>query len=622
MTTPEGDNATDLAAWQLWWAFNKDAYLNLKSHIGEAVLTGSDESYLSHGSSNAARDTLRVSEETIRGVIVPRLLEALRTEKSVDIESSCMIALAKIGDAVTEDGRSPMAEAIQEFLASGNQELSETAAVALGILANRANIALLTAVLDNDGTKLRTLGVQQSGSVSVRTRAFAAYGLGLIGCKACSDDRVAINATLRRILEGEGKTMAQRDIQVACLTSLGLSPLEIDSREGAADLTRSTFSPASLASRQDQLHYLLAYFADNSNNALIRAHAPTAMARLLSTNDVPADFAFRTAVAARLMASLSKNSTDQVAMQQSCALALGVIGDCDEDPTDRAIRASLMHVKDELVDQQTRNFALIALAQASGRPGRGIGDPLYGLDCEDKQENSRWFLLNEMSKGKHGVRAWSGIAIAVMERAIEDAHQASSGDVKVALRGALAEARSPSDIGAFAIACGLGRDRGSKEILLSNLDAVRDAEARGYTAIGLGLMEEQSASVPIREVVKKSKYSAELLKSAAIGLGMLGDENLVPELVKMLASSTGLASQAAISSALGTIGDARSVDPLIQLTRNQDVPALVRAFGAVALGIIADKEPFPWNAKIGVNSNYRANTASLTDQKGGILDIL
>ena len=125
-----------------------------------------------------------------------------------------------------------------------------------------------------------------------------------------------------------------------------------------------------------------------------------------------------------------------------------------------------------------------------------------------------------------------------------------------------------------------------------------------------------------QDIVKKSKYNPDLLKSAAIALGLLGDKQLVPDLVGMLKTATGLSSQAAISSALGFIGDSRSVEPLIELMKNQEVTALARAFGAVALGIIADKEPFPWNSKIGVNSNYRANTPSLTDQKGGILDIL
>jgi len=44
----------------------------------------------------------------------------------------------------------------------------------------------------------------------------------------------------------------------------------------------------------------------------------------------------------------------------------------------------------------------------------------------------------------------------------------------------------------------------------------------------------------------------------------------------------------------------------------------------VALGIVADKEELPWNTKISVNINYRANTQTLTspDAGTGILDIL
>jgi len=209
-----------------------------------------------------------------------------------------------------------------------------------------------------------------------------------------------------------------------------------------------------------------------------------------------------------------------------------------------------------------------------------------------------------------------------MERELDDAKQGSSADMKLALRNALSVSKSPEDLGAFAIACGLVKDTGAKEVLIHNLDQVRDIEARGYTAIGLGLMDEQTAIGPIQDIVEKAKYQAELLKNAAIALGLLGDKQLVPDLVKMLKESTGLSSQAAISSALGFIGDSRSVEPLIEMMQNQEVSALARAFAAVALGIIADKEPFPWNSKIGVNSNYRANTPSLTDQKGGILDIL
>ncbi len=621
--TGGGDAGPDLTVWQFWWAFNKDPYLNLKSHLGGAVQTGSEEFYLGRGENPQAKDTLRVSEDKIRQVIVPQLLEALdpKKENSNDVQSSCMIALAKIGDAKGEDGKSALGQEIKKFLTNGNQELSETSAVALGILANRENIELLCAVLASDQSKLRSLGVEQSDAVSMRTRAFAAYGLGLIGYKASNDDRLTINAAMRTLLDGEGKSMGQRDIQVACLTAIGLSPIDINPDDKTVEDPKKIKAPASIASRQDQLRFLLAYYTDEANNYLIRAHAPTAMGRLLSTGDVPSEFAFRDVVAKVLIEGLSKDSRDQDAMKQSSALALGVIGDSDEDPTDKAIRDALMRVKDDLTDQQVRNFALIGLAQAAGRPGQGAGDPIYGANVKGK-ENARTFLQNELEKGKSNVKPWSGIAIAVMERELDDAKQASSSVAKLLLRTALADSKSPEDVGAFAIACGIVKDKGAKDQLLIHLDKVKDIEARGYTAIGLGLMDEQSAIAPIQDIVKKSKYSPDLLKSAAIGLGLLGDKQLVPDLVDMLKTATGLSSQAAISSALGFIGDSRSVEPLIAMMKNQEVTALARAFAAVALGIIADKEPFPWNSKIGVNSNYRANTPSLTDQKGGILDIL
>jgi hypothetical protein len=91
----------------------------------------------------------------------------------------------------------------------------------------------------------------------------------------------------------------------------------------------------------------------------------------------------------------------------------------------------------------------------------------------------------------------------------------------------------------------------------------------------------------------------------------------------MLSKAKGLATQSAISSALGMIGDVNSIDPLIGLLENKEVVDTARGFAAVALGIVCDKEDLPWNTKIAVNTNYRANTVTLTGEGGtGILDIL
>ena len=323
-----------------------------------------------------------------------------------------------------------------------------------------------------------------------------------------------------------------------------------------------------------------------------------------------------------MLEDINKHSKKQDEIQQSCCLALGMIGDCDEDELDAKIRAALIAVQEDLADQQTRNFSLIALAQVAGRPGAGQGDPIAGVNTIDKKVNVRGFLQGQLGKGKRAVKTWSALAIALCERSLDDAQQESSAEMKGILRGVLADAKTPEQVGAYAIAAGIVKDLGSKDVLLANLDKVRDIEARGYTAVALGMMNEREAIAPIQEIVKKSKYQPELLRSAAIGLGLLGDKQLVPELIDMLANAEGLSAQAAISSALGFIGDSRSLDPLIAMLEDSQKTDLARGFAAVALGIVADKEELPWNSKISVGINYRANTTTLTDQKGGILDIL
>lgn len=83
-----------------------------------------------------------------------------------------------------------------------------------------------------------------------------------------------------------------------------------------------------------------------------------------------------------------------------------------------------------------------------------------------------------------------------------------------------------------------------------------------------------------------------------------------------------LAKLSAVASALGFIGDARTVAPLKKMLFDEKLGDLSRAFAAVALGGVADKEPLPWNSKIGTNMNYRASVETLTNRSTGILDIL
>ena len=629
-TSGGGNTGPDLTIWQYWWGFNKEPYIILRAAVRSgSVQTGSDDFFLGFGEKEQARNSLAPSEITIRNKIVPALKTALRTERQNDILDASLIALAKIGDAQTEDGSEPMAEDIKKFLPHASQQLSETAAVSLGILANDSpeNVGILLALLNDDSSTLRgEYGVQILGSIPVRTRAFAAYGLGLIGSRAGEESKAQINDALVALLDGPGKQLGTRDVQVASIISMGLTPLPVDPAAEPLELKQAKTAtgwpkPEQVTNRQEQIAFLMNYFEDvEGNNFMICAHVPMAVARLMQ--DLPGDHVLRKQAATRLLQETKRLAKSAREIKQSCVQALGQIADCDEDELDAEIREALMNVGEELADPQAKRFALIALGQACGRPGSGAGSPIGGLEV--KKDNPRSYLMTQLSKAQSTERPWAALGLAILERSLDDEKMPSSPDAKRALREALRDAKSGAEVGGYAIAVGIAKDSDSKAVLREKFERTSEDEARGYCAVGLGLLDDREAIEPITEIIAKSKYKPDLLKSAAIGLGLLGDKSIVDTLIEMLDNATGLSSQAALASALGFIGDARSVDPLIDMLEDDQKTALARGFAAAALGIVADKEELPWNTKISVNINYRANTTTLTspDAGTGILDLL
>ncbi|MBL8863401.1 MAG: HEAT repeat domain-containing protein [Planctomycetes bacterium] len=595
----------DLTTWEFWWGFNKDQYLNLKAHIHSGgVSTGGDDFFTGLGQTDQAKNTLRPSDETIRAKVVPSLKEALEKERSNDIVTGALIALGKIGDERTEDGKSEFEPLLAKFLADANQEIAETAAVALGILANEASIPKLKdlALDTREGRKLVGGGTE----VKYRTRAFATYGLGLIGARTGKNE---VRQEIARILVDilKGPDTSTRDLKVAAVIAFGLTPIDVDPSENPEGTSNDS-------SRQAQIKYLRRFYQDQNNHYMIRAHVPTAMARLLA--GAPDDL--RDEVAKVVLPALDRNSKEKDEVRQSCVLALGMIGDSDTDRIDADIRAALKRMADD-GDQQSRHFSNIAMAQVGGRPGKGA-------DNEKGQKEAREFLIDQLTKGKTQMKPWAGIGIGVMEHSLaknEVAPTSASGTAKGLLRKALQDAVSPEQVGAYSIGLGIAADVEAKKLLAEKLAKTSEPNAKGYVAIGLGLMDARDSIGEIQTVVRDSKYKPDLLKSAAIGLGLLGDKELVPELVTMLSESKAQSSQAAIASALGFIGDSRSIDPLVAMLKKKEITDSARGFGAVALGIVADKEPLPWNSKISTNINYRANTTTLTGENGtGILDIL
>lgn len=608
-----GNLGPDLTNWQVWWQFNKAPYLNLRAKIHQgASRTASGQLYLGVGQDDEFEIDLGPSEAVIRRQIVPALISTLGSETNNDILTGALIALAKIGDSENATGHSEFEAVFTRFLRDSVQEVRETAAISIGILANPDSIEKLEhlALDDVDGRRL----VGRSTEVNFRTRAFAIYGLGLIGGQAGPEDKRRIVRTLSDIIED--RKMSTRDVKVAAIIAMGLVPIE-NIRTTAGERTQGNKHGPSL-SRTEQITYLLKFLKnERENHYLVRAHAPRSIALLL--NGAPEKL--RKQAAHPLLKLTGKSArSEKRELRQSATLALGMIGNCSGEGVDAKIHEALLEAYSD-PDQQTKFFSLIALAQATGRPGPWSGD--NGPYDQEILAATRAHLAKKMATGKRA-KEWAALSIGVLGHALSvNAIQPMSLDLSNNIRYATSKVTNPLNIGAYTLSSGLRGDAEAISGLMTKLSQISDDEGRGQIAVSLGLLGARGSIDHIQAIIKKSKYRPALLKQAAIGLGLLGDKSTVLDLIEMLREAKSLASQASISQALGFIGDARAVSPLIELLKDQQVTARARAFAAVALGSVADKELLPWNSRVSMDINYRANTPTLTNMGGtGLIDIL
>jgi HEAT repeat protein len=571
----------DLTRWQFWWEYNKDPFLKLKRAIyRNTVTTGSDDYFVGHNRRSDAVDTLRPGPKEIATKVVPRLIQAVEGKSTQrDITSSCLVALARIG---MEEER--VLALMKARLPDGDQEVSETAAVAMGILASPKAVADLHALLA-DTPAGRAL-CQRTNGVPFRTRSFAAYGLGLIAWAHDDVDlKEQVYLALKPVVEAD--RLSGRDLRIAAIQGLRL--LRIDPAAG----------PKAAALLDRTLATLMGFYdARRPNEEQSQAHVPVAIARLLGR-----DQALGASYSKRWLKDLNEGKKSDW-IRQSCALALGAMG----QPDDAACRKELSTYFQKGRDLQARYFALMALGMIGG-------------------EANRAFLMGVLEDGKKLDKAWAALGLGVMNYRLREADPNVEVDsaAGLAVCRQLKDNRNPEVLGGLCIALGLlGHTQGADAILAVLRANTREDELSGYCCLALGLLQHRAARTEIRELVEESLRRPDRLKRAAIGLALLGDPGGVDLLVRFLKDNQSLAAVSATASALGFIGDARSLDPLLGVFEDAKLTDLARAFGAVALGLVTDKEEFPWNSKIATDLNYRANTETLTDSASGsgILDIL
>lgn len=605
-----GDWSADPASWRVWWRFNQDEFLELRARLDRIEpWTGGDQFFAPAARASVERRATATSDVHER--IVPALLAALRRDASVDLTTSALVALGRVGEAPNSAGAAPHSEAIAPFLRHARQEVAETAALALGILgsASPRSVDLLSRVALGDREGLERLHrLALTEPIGERTRCFAIYGLGLLGEQGTDRHlRLWIVGTLHQALL-EARAQRSVDLGVAAVTSLGLVPLDPRAQREPRGEARA---PGCL---EEQLELLFAQYTDPGAPVYLRANVPIALARLLERGAEVT--AWRERILRRLAADCAPAARESAFVQRGAVQALGRAASAGSEPLDVESRAALLGAL-ESRDLFVRRFALIALARA----GSNSDDPSATAAASDEVRSR---LIAELASDRTGAASWAALALGVLERRLARAGGVVAPRSLAALLAFRRSARTSEDRGACALALGLIGDGSASEVLETALAEERNPETQGDLALALGLLGERSAVERVRGLLERSRYQPSLMISAATGLGLLADVRLVPALVDLLARSTTQASQGAVAAALGRIGDARSIDSLVELSRREDVSAAARAFGVVALGLVGERTPLPWRASLTRDFNYTAATPTLLtpETSSGVLDIL
>ncbi|MEZ5989590.1 MAG: HEAT repeat domain-containing protein [Planctomycetota bacterium] len=566
----------DLTKWEFWWEFNKDPFLDLKSKVfAGAVTSGSDDFELGRGRKSNTTSTLAPNDTDKKQVIETLKKQLQDPSSNRDIVSSCLMALAKIG------GDTSVIPMFKKFLPDADQEKRETAALALGITALKEVVPDLTALaLDNDeGRKLVA-----KNSVDYRTRSFSCYGLGLV---ANRNHDLALQRqvfqTMKAVLENGNN--ARRDEKVAALNAIRLLQLE-DAGEEYTKL------------RDEVVAYLLDYLGrEKDETDLVRSHSLTALGTLVGRNGDEKGELKETLV------KLLNNRKEKSYIHQSAVIALGLMAKPEDEDACKALQSYLSKGR----DPNARNFAAISLGQIGGESNKAY---LYKTFTTSRTQDL--------------VRPWLAFGLAIMDKHAREADinldvDRTSAD---AIHREFRNMRNKSFAAGLALALGVMQYKDAALDIEKVLQETNEEEPQGYLCVSLGLLENAESKDMINKIVEGATRRDQLLTQAAIALGLLGDKEISRKLTKRLEQDNVVAVYSAIATALGWIGDRYSISPLVQLAENKAQKDLPRAFACVALGLIADKEPLPWNSKIAINANYRANVETLTSEGTGILDIL
>lgn len=572
----------DLDAWDFWWLHNREAYLFLDRSKRSPTTRG--------GAGEFVEKKRAISDHSLRNRVVPRLLDALK-EGDHRLTSGVLLSLGRIG----EIPGAGIAETVRSFVGAGNLRVSESACIALGVLARPQDLFLLKELLLDTKAGRRAF---DRPKVTRRMRSFAAFSLGMAGRRSDNPDvrRFAVYALMTSFERAQKDSSP--DARVATMIALGMvAPGSRQGGDGSAS-----------ASNEALGRRILDVLLDGREKDEVRAHAPAVLAGIY-----PELTSALQAEVARVLCTLPYKRTNTAEpIRLGCVQALGRIGDADEDEIDQRIRHVLMQLNGN-GRRSVRGLALMSLAQVGSRPG-AQQEVAFSAAADVRK-----YLADRIARARAFERSWAALSLGVFAFRLKEAGRPLQGDELAALRHLRKRGRSAGESAAAALGLGLSGDREAVE-LLADLEDFPDDDSATHGAWALGLSGSLTGVEVLRDLMHDADHRPQVLEAGALGLAMIGHAAVGVELEELSKECDCLMTHAGVNLALGRVGDESALNPLLDALTNETNTELERSYAAVALGRLADREVRPWSSMISVGLNYRATTATLRGG-GGILDL-
>ncbi len=590
------------ATWQAWWQLHREEFLDLAWDARRAANRSGEDS----ASDGTHHDRSPASPALVDETLLPLLIElAQDAGSSAPLRASSLLAAARLsttGWNLSASARVERQAAVEfllrDSLPAASKNIQEAAILGLGMVQSPSALQLLGELAKDSAAGREAAG---DSHVPLRARSLATYALGLAVHRSTDSTlRDSVAATLEEILTHEDAR--QDDLGTAAVLALGLLPTAIQTPgDNAGEEPSGALD--SLARR------LLERLQDKRGKRDQQVRIPTALARL--TPALSEDL--RKQVTLELTELLASRRGPSHPMRRAAALALGQLGDADQDPLDKGIRRTLEAAL-KSKDGMTRRYAAMSLARVGSTPGEQQDQP-WAATAEIAT-----VLRRHLQRGRSADEAWSALALGVFANRLNAADGPNHGADK-ALAKVLGQSRSTDRAPAFAIAAGLARADNAQPVILERLEKTGEDAISGLLGLALGFSGEASGLPALRQVSADSHHRPERRARVALGRAILGDGQLVPELVEQLTECTCWNSLRGSAQALARVGDTSAIGPLLQIARDPARDDRQRREAVRAIGWIASGESAPWSTPLTVALDAVDAPDTLTDPTGfGVLD--